>query len=62
MEIEQMNERKEGSSTLSLQETSIGLTMKEAIAEAQPCLHCKVPQCRRGCPIENDIPDIVHEV
>lgn len=31
-------------------------TMKEAIAEAKRCLHCKVPQCRKGCPIENDIP------
>ncbi len=45
-----------------LKETSIGLTMKETIAEAQRCLHCKVPQCRKGCPIENDIPDFVHEV
>jgi glutamate synthase (NADPH/NADH) small chain len=32
-------------------------TMQEAINEAKRCLHCKVPQCRKGCPIENDIPD-----
>lgn len=31
-------------------------TTKEAIDEAKRCLHCKVPQCRKGCPIENDIP------
>lgn len=33
-----------------------GYTLSEAIAEAQRCLKCKVPQCRTGCPIENDIP------
>ena len=31
-------------------------TLSEAIAEAKRCLKCKVPQCRTGCPIENDIP------
>lgn len=31
-------------------------TIKQAIDEAKRCLHCKVPQCRKGCPIENDIP------
>ena len=44
------------------QESSGGFTMREAIVEAQRCLHCKVPQCKKGCPIENDIPDFVHEV
>lgn len=34
--------------------------MKEAIAEAKRCLHCKIPQCKKGCPIENDIPDFIH--
>lgn len=34
-------------------------TAKEAIDEAKRCLHCKIPQCRKGCPIENDIPDFV---
>ena len=37
-------------------------TMKEAIAEAQRCLHCKKPMCRTGCPIENEIPDFIHEL
>jgi glutamate synthase (NADPH/NADH) small chain len=37
-------------------------TMIEAITEAKRCLHCKVPQCRKGCPINNDIPDWVHEL
>ncbi len=37
-------------------------TMKEAIAEAKRCLNCKVPQCRKGCPISNEIPSWIHEL
>ena len=36
--------------------------MAEAIAEAKRCLNCKVPQCRKGCPVGNDIPDWIHEL
>ena len=39
-----------------------GCTTREAIDEAKRCLHCKVPQCKKGCPIGNDIPDFVHEL
>ena len=37
-------------------------TTRQAIDEAKRCLHCKVPQCRKGCPIENNIPDFIHEL
>lgn len=37
-------------------------TMLEAINEAKRCLNCKVPQCKKGCPINNDIPDWIHEL
>ena len=37
-------------------------TMSEAVAEAKRCLNCRVPQCRNGCPIENEIPQFIHEV
>lgn len=37
-------------------------TMPEAIAEAKRCLNCKVPQCKKGCPVSNDIPDWIHEL
>lgn len=37
-------------------------TMAEAVAEAKRCLRCAVPQCRKGCPIDNDIPDWIHEL
>ncbi len=36
--------------------------MAEAVAEAKRCLHCKVPQCKKGCPISNDIPEWIHEL
>ncbi len=35
-------------------------TFPEAVAEAKRCLNCKVPQCRKGCPIENEIPQFIH--
>lgn len=37
-------------------------TIREAINEAKRCLHCKVPQCKKACPIENNIPDFIHEL
>ncbi|MDE6513884.1 MAG: NAD(P)-dependent oxidoreductase [Muribaculaceae bacterium] len=43
-------------------EESTPYTMAEAIAEAKRCLNCKVPQCRKGCPVGNDIPDWIHEL
>lgn len=29
------------------------------VDEARRCLHCKVPQCRKGCPINTPIPDMI---
>lgn len=37
-------------------EVNESYTLAEAVREAQRCLHCKVPQCSKGCPIANDIP------
>ena len=44
------------------EEINESYTMAEAIKEAQRCLHCKVPQCKKGCPISNDIPEWIHEL
>ena len=33
--------------------------MEEAITEARRCLHCSIPGCRKGCPIENNIPEFI---
>lgn len=35
---------------------------REAIDEAKRCLHCKVPLCRKGCPINNNIPEFIHQL
>lgn len=43
-------------------EVSENYTLPEAIREAQRCLHCKVPGCKKGCPISNDIPDWISEL
>ena len=43
-------------------EVSENYTLREAIREAQRCLHCKVPSCRKGCPISNDMPDWIAEL
>lgn len=29
------------------------------INEARRCLHCKNPQCRKGCPIQTNIPEVI---
>ena len=49
-------------SAAAFQVVNEGFSTREAIEEAKRCLHCKVPQCRKGCPIENDIPEFVHEL
>lgn len=46
----------------NFKEVSDSYTLAEAIREAQRCLHCKVPGCKKGCPISNDIPDWIAEV
>ena len=43
-------------------DVSENYTLREAIREAQRCLHCKVPSCRKGCPISNDMPDWIAEL
>lgn len=46
----------------NFEEVSESYTLSEAIKEAQRCLHCKVPGCKKGCPISNDIPDWISEL
>ena len=43
-------------------ETEKSFTPLEAITEAKRCLNCKVPLCRKGCPISNDIPGFIHQL
>ena len=46
----------------NFKEVSENYTLAEAVKEAQRCLHCKLPACKKGCPISNDIPDWVAEI
>ncbi len=41
---------------------AVPFTMKEALAEAKRCLNCKKPMCKTGCPIENNIPEFIHQL
>ena len=59
-QIDQQNNTAEQPSMFQV--VNEGFTTREAIEEAKRCLHCKIPQCKKGCPIENDIPDFVHEL
>ena len=52
-----MNEAKE-----TFREVNESFTIKEAIDEAKRCLNCKNPSCKKGCPIDNDIPDFIHQL
>lgn len=46
----------------NFEKVSESYTLPQAIKEAQRCLQCKVPACRKGCPISNDIPDWICEL
>lgn len=48
--------------TTSFNNDNDSFTLPEAIKEAKRCLHCKVPGCKKGCPISNDIPDWIAEL
>lgn len=44
------------------EEVSESFNLSEAIKEAQRCMNCKVPGCKKGCPISNDIPEWIAEL
>ena len=46
----------------NFEEVSESFTLAEAIKEAQRCLNCKMPGCKKGCPISNDIPEWIAEL
>lgn len=37
-------------------------TLAEAVQEARRCLRCAVPQCRKGCPVQNAIPQFIQAI
>lgn len=56
------NSKEKMTATSDFKEVNESYTLAEAVKEAQRCLHCKVPSCRKGCPISNDIPDWIAEL
>lgn len=46
----------------NFQEVALGYAEADAIAEAERCLNCKVPHCRKGCPVEVDIPAFIQKI
>lgn len=43
----------------NFEEVALGYTEEMAISEASRCLNCKVPFCKKGCPVEVDIPEFI---
>ena len=43
----------------NFQEVAQGYTPQEAVQEAKRCLQCADPKCRKGCPVEIDIPAFI---
>lgn len=43
-------------------EVNIGLTLEQAMAEAQRCLDCANPTCITGCPVEINIPKFIKNI
>ena len=43
-------------------EVALGYTKELAKLEAKRCLHCKVAHCRKGCPVDIDIPAFIDKI
>ncbi len=43
-------------------EVCLGYTEEEAKRESERCLKCKVPNCRKGCPVSINIPGFITEI
>ena len=46
----------------NFEEVALGYDEETAVAEAERCLHCKIPQCRKGCPVGIDIPEFIAKI
>lgn len=44
------------------QEVNLGLTVEQAMTEAQRCLDCANPTCIDGCPVEINIPKFIKNI
>jgi len=46
----------------NFEEVALGYDEETAIAEAERCLNCKAPQCRKGCPVSVRIPEFIQKI
>ena len=46
----------------NFEEVALGYDEETAVAEAGRCLNCKVPQCRKGCPVQVNIPAFISKI
>lgn len=46
----------------NFQEVTLGYTLEQAQKEAERCIQCKKPGCRKGCPVEIDIPGFIAQI
>lgn len=46
----------------NFEEVALGYDEETAVAEANRCLHCKIPQCRKGCPVQINIPEFIEHI
>ncbi|HTP66461.1 MAG TPA: NADPH-dependent glutamate synthase [Geobacteraceae bacterium] len=55
-----MSERDPEVRSRTFEEVNLGLTLEEAMREAQRCLQCKTRQCVTGCPVRVSIPEFIN--
>lgn len=46
----------------NFEEVALGYDEETAVAEAGRCLNCKIPQCRKGCPVQVNIPAFIAKI
>ena len=46
----------------NFKEVELGYTKTQALKEASRCLHCKIPKCVEGCPVNIMIPDFIEQI
>ena len=46
----------------NFEEVELGFSKEEALKEANRCLHCKLPKCVEGCPVNIMIPEFIKAI
>jgi len=58
----EMPKQTPGERVNNFMEVAQGYTSELAIKEAERCLNCKNPQCRKGCPVDIDISGFIQMI